>query len=100
MPDRRALMAALARFRTPDELRSIMEIVITIVPLILRRLRTVIRSPCRDSLSRQAMMGRLKHEQERFFYEFELDEAVPTGAGPALAADGHWPCKGPVRPPS
>jgi len=35
MPDRRVLMAALASFRTPDELRSIIEIVITIAPLIL-----------------------------------------------------------------
>jgi hypothetical protein len=23
------------------------------------------------------MMGRLKHEQERLFYEFELDKVVP-----------------------
>ena len=23
------------------------------------------------------MMGRLKHEQEQFFYEFQLDEVVP-----------------------
>jgi hypothetical protein len=24
------------------------------------------------------MMGRLKHEQEQFFYSFRLDEAVPN----------------------
>ena len=24
------------------------------------------------------MIGRLKHEQERLFYEFALDEAVPN----------------------
>jgi acyl-lipid omega-6 desaturase (Delta-12 desaturase) len=34
-PDRRTLMAALARYRTPDLRRSILEIVITIVPLVL-----------------------------------------------------------------
>jgi omega-6 fatty acid desaturase (delta-12 desaturase) len=35
VPDPRALMAALARYRTPDARRSILEIVITVVPLVL-----------------------------------------------------------------
>src|SRR5712691_8791076 len=30
-----------------------------------------------DSLRRRAMMGRLKHEQEQLFYEFQLDDVVP-----------------------
>jgi acyl-lipid omega-6 desaturase (Delta-12 desaturase) len=35
MPDRGGLMAALGRYRTPDQARSIVEIAITIVPLVL-----------------------------------------------------------------
>jgi omega-6 fatty acid desaturase (delta-12 desaturase) len=35
MPDRRVLMQALARYRPPNRVRSILEIVITIVPLAL-----------------------------------------------------------------
>jgi hypothetical protein len=30
-----------------------------------------------DSRRERAMMGRLNHEQEQFFYSFRLDEAVP-----------------------
>jgi omega-6 fatty acid desaturase (delta-12 desaturase) len=35
MPDRRVLMQALARYRPPNRVRSILEIAITIVPLAL-----------------------------------------------------------------
>src|SRR6476646_7557132 len=31
-----------------------------------------------DSRREQAMMGRLNHDQEQFFYSFRLDEAVPN----------------------
>ena len=40
-------------------------------------LRTVISFLGHNSLRRQTMMGRLKHEQAQLFYEFQLDEVVP-----------------------
>jgi len=33
---------------------------------------------CGDSRRERRMMGRLKHDQEQFFYSFRLDEAVPA----------------------
>jgi hypothetical protein len=39
---------------------------------------SVIPSLCCDSRRGRAMMGRLNHDQEQFFYSFRLEEAVPN----------------------